>query len=127
MKTWFGIDLFKFITALLIRTLEVRLFRMIFTTALVAVGAFAVALSFRFDCLSRVSLELRKLSVGIYLLHCPFILSFDFYLRRGTLVDFPVTLAFCFIAYYSLTRIMPQLSSVLFGYPSRPMTDRKER
>ena len=115
-----------FIAAIVIRTLEVCFLRMNFTTVLVAVGAFAVALCFDFTRLAAVSLELRKLSVGIYLLHCPFILSFDFYLRRGTLVDFPVTLAFCFVAYYSVTRIAPQLSPLLFGYPGRLTTVRKE-
>ena len=106
--------------AILVRTFETKYFHTNFTPALVAVGAFAVAMGFDFQKLSGISLEMRKLSIGLYLLHCPFILSFDFYLRKGTLLDFPLTLAFSIIVFYTLSRFAPRLSSVLFGYyPNR--------
>ena len=121
-KTWYGIDLFKLIAAVLIVYLHTYNleFRTNFSPAFIAIGAFAVAVGFDFQKLSGISLQMRKLSVGLYLLHCPFILSFDFYLRKGTLLDFPLTLAFSIIVFYSLSRFAPRLSAVLFGYnPNR--------
>ncbi len=84
-------------TDIVIRTLEYLFLKTNFTQALVAVGAFNLAMSFEYEILSKVSLEMRKSSVGLYLLHCPFIFSFDFYLRRGTVLDFPVSLLFGYL------------------------------
>ena len=122
LRKWLPLVVGIFVLAL--RTIEVRFLKTNFTQAFVAVGAFIIALSFSYAKLNKVSLELRKLSVGLYMLHCPFILSFDFYLRRGTLLDFPVTLAFCLVVYLLISWYAPKLSSLLFGYPGHMKPDR---
>ena len=106
-----------------IRTIETSFFKTPCAIALVAISAFFVALSFGFHSISQFTEELRKLSIAIYLLHCPFILSFDFYLRRGTLIDFPLALAFSLAAYFLLTRLIPKSSAVLFGYPATRVSE----
>lgn len=55
------------------------------------------------------SLLLRRWSTIIYLSHFPFILAFDYYLKRGTLVDYFCTLFFCVVFYFSLKAILPDL------------------
>lgn len=104
------------LASILIRSFELTFLKTGFTTMLVAFSVFLVALSFDYRCIAPLSLELRKLSIGLYLLHVPFILSFDFYLTRGTIIDFPLSLIFSFVTYYLLTRLAPKISSLLFGY-----------
>lgn len=45
---------------------------------------------------------IRKLSTIIYLVHFPFILCFDYYLQKGTIINFCVTIFFCFIISFIL-------------------------
>lgn len=111
------------LASIAIRTVEALYLKTSCTIALVAISALFVAFSFDFPSISRISVELRKWSVAIYLLHCPFILSFDFYLRRGTLIDFPSALAFSLAAYFLLTRLVPKCSGVLFGYPATRVSE----
>lgn len=111
------------LVCVIIRTIETLYFKTPCAIPLVAISSFFVALSFDFHSVSRYSEELRKLSIAIYLLHCPFILSFDFYLRRGTLIDFPLALAFSLATYYLLTRLIPKCSGVLFGYPATRVSE----
>ena len=106
-----------------IRTIETQSFKTPCAIPLVAISAFFVALSFDFHSISRYSEELRKMSLAIYVLHCPFILSFDFYLRRGTLIDFPLALAFSLAAFFLLTRMVPKCSGVLFGYTATRVSE----
>lgn len=113
-----SISILCLFVSIVIRTLETLYLKTPCTIAFVAISTLFVAFSFDFLFISRISEDLRKLSVAIYLLHCPFILSFDFYLRRGTLIDFPLALAFSLVAYYLLTRLIPTYSEVLFGYPA---------
>lgn len=62
------------------------------------------------------SLILRKWSTIIYLTHFPFILAFDYYLRRGTLIDYPCTLLFCACFYFMLNAFLPtQYLKNLYG------------
>lgn len=117
LRKW--LPLILLIVAIFIRTLEFKFLRTNFTQAFVAISAFYLALSYDYAILSNVSIDMRKLSVGVYLLHCPFILSFDFYLRKGTLLDFPLTLIVCVIVFYLLSWYAPRLFSILFGYPGR--------
>lgn len=61
------------------------------------------------------ALRLRRLSTGIYLLHFPFIILFDFNLERGILLDYAVTLAFCLIV-FSLAQLLPKkVKGLVFG------------
>ena len=112
------LSLFCLLVSVSIRTVETVCLKTHCTIAFVAISALFVAFSFNFNSISRISEELRKLSIAIYILHCPFILSFDFYLRKGTLIDFPLALAFSLVAYSLLTRLLPKYSEVLFGYPA---------
>jgi peptidoglycan/LPS O-acetylase OafA/YrhL len=102
--------------SVLVRTWESRHLGTNFTQALIAMAAFFVAATFRFDWLGRMSQKIRHLSIGLYVLHFPFILLFDFYLRRGTVVDFPAALAFSVAVFYFLSLLFPAAGSVLFGY-----------
>lgn len=121
------ISLVCLLASLAVRTIETLYVKTPCTIAFVAISALFVALSFDFLSVSRISEDLRKMSIAIYLLHCPFILSFDFYLRRGTLMDFPLALVFSFVAYYLLTRLIPKCSSVLFGYPATRVSEDNNR
>ena len=63
-----------------------------------------------------LSKTLRKWSTVIYLSHFPFILVFDFYLKRGTLIDYPMAIAFSLVSYYLLIKILPErISRMLYG------------
>ncbi len=99
-----------------LRTLEVNYLHTNSLQALIAIALFCFALNLNIVIKDEDSLKVRKLSTAMYLLHFPFILLFDFYLRRGTLIDFPVTLLFCFITFYLLDRFLPkEWNNVLFG------------
>lgn len=104
------------VVAILIRTLEWALLKTNFTHALVAITAFMTAISSSYKGFSSVSFAMRRMSIGLYLLHFPFILLFDFYLKKCTLIDFPITLVFSIIVYYLAGQIAPKVTGVLFGY-----------
>lgn len=55
-----------------------------------------------------LSLQLRKWSTIIYLSHFPFILVFDYYLKRGTLIDFSCAIVFSVGLYYVFRWILPE-------------------
>lgn len=102
--------------ALVIRTCEIYLLRTNFTQCLVAMGAFLFSINCRFSIIAPISLAMRKLSLGIYLIHFPFILLFDFFLTKGTILDFLVTLLFAVVTSLFLRVIMnPRQLSVFFG------------
>ncbi len=54
------------------------------------------------------SLHIRKLSTAIYLGQFPFLLLFDFHLRRGTLIDFSLTVLFCIVLYFLVVKFLPK-------------------
>ena len=102
--------------SILLRTFEVNYLHTNSLQALIAIALFVFALNLNVTIKDETSLKVPKLSTAMYLLHFPFILLFDFYLRRGTLVDFPVTLLFCFITFYILDRFLSkEWNKVLFG------------
>lgn len=117
-----GVIFIVLLVSVLLRSFEFMTIRTNFTQALVAFSLFVAASSFEFSCFRSFSLGLRKLSVGIYMLHFPFILLFDFYLAKSTLLDFLITLVFSIGMFFVLTAILPHYSSVLFGYPSNRTT-----
>ncbi|MBO4230929.1 MAG: acyltransferase [Bacteroidales bacterium] len=103
------------VLSVLVRGVESNYCGTSFSQALIAISAFAGALYLFPVSEARGLTESRNLSTGIYLIHYPFILLFDFYLTRGTAMDFPITLAFSVAVYYILRRFLPKSSGILFG------------
>lgn len=65
---------------------------------------------------NRTSLLIRQLSTALYLLQFPFMLLFDFYLRRSTIIDYSVTLSFCILTYTLCKLILPsKVNRILYG------------
>lgn len=114
--SWKCLCIILFIASIAFRTMEMKASGIVVSQAFVALSAFMLATAFDYAPLSGVSLGMRLLSIGIYLIHFPFILVFDFYLKRGTAVDFPVTLLFSAAVFCLLYYIFPKLSAILFGY-----------
>lgn len=82
--------------------------------ALEATVLFILAINFNIK--TNQAKIMRELSIAIYLLHFPFILLFDFYLVKGTLIDFSTTLLLCFIIFYFLKKYLPsKIRQTLFG------------
>ena len=93
--------------SLLIETFLLLCTPLRFMHAPAAIGLFLVASGCSRKLDPKISLTMRRLSTAIYLIHFPFILLFDYYLCRGTLIDFPCTLAFSVLLYYLLKRLLP--------------------
>ena len=53
-------------------------------------------------------MTLRKWSTAIYLGHFPFVLLFDYYLKRGTWIDFSLAILFSLVLFYVLSYICPK-------------------
>ena len=104
------------VLSILLRYLEWRLIGTCFTIVFVAVAAFWSAVSFSYNFASRFSFDARKLSIGLYMLHFPFILVFDFSLNKGTALDFTMTLLFSIVVFCLIQVALPRLSKLLFGY-----------
>lgn len=104
------------VLAILLRCSEWRLIGTGFTIVFVAVAFFWTAVSYSYNFASRFSFEARKMSIGIYLIHFPFILAFDFYLKKGTALDFPIALLFSIMVFYLIQMACPSISKLLFGY-----------
>jgi serine/alanine racemase len=102
--------------SIFIRYLEVKYLQTSFGVALIASACFYFSISYSLKLSQQTSFAMRFLSIGIYLLHFPFILVFDFYLSRGTIIDFPVTLLFAIVIYFILKLAFPsQISRMLLG------------
>lgn len=83
---------------------------------LVALSAFVFALNFNPPLPEAVAISMRKLSTGIYLLHFPFILLFDFYLTRGTLIDYFLTLSFSVAVFLVTGLLLPKkIKKIIYG------------
>ena len=65
-----------------------------------AILLFILAMSGNFRKLASVSLKMRQWSTALYLGHFPFILVFDYYLKRGSIVDVPVSILFSLVLFY---------------------------
>lgn len=50
---------------------------------------------------------MRKWSTAIYLGHVPFILMFDYYLKRGTIIDYPLSIFFALALFYVINKVSP--------------------
>ncbi len=105
-----------FVLSLVLRTWEVNMLHTNLLQAIIAVIVFILAFNTNVVISDDKSLIIRKLSTAMYLLHYPFILLFDFYLRRGSWIDFPVAICFCFIVFYLMIQYFPvKWQKVLLG------------
>ena len=81
-----------------------------------AVLLFMIAMQHAYKYLLPYSLAIRKWSTAIYLGHFPLILWFDYYLVRGTILDFSLVLIVSLVLFYMLSSICPQrLLKVIYG------------
>ena len=104
------------ILAIIIRTLENKYVHTNLGQAFIALFLFLYSLNYYNKHLKNVSKSFRELSTAIYLEQFPFILLFDFYLKKGTLLDFSLTLVFCITLYYLLKKTLPQrYISLIYG------------
>lgn len=98
------------------RSLEVKYLGINCMQAAIAAVLFLWAQNTNFNISDQRSIALRKLSTAIYLLHFPFLLVVDYNFKRGTLTGFFSALAFCFITYYLLNRLLTRKHmALLFG------------
>jgi hypothetical protein len=66
--------------------------------------------------LAKHSLHVRKLSTAIYLGQFPFLLVFDFYLRKGTILDFSLAVIFSITLYLLVINLLPKKwSDIIYG------------
>ena len=105
-----------FILSVTARTMEVRYLGINCMQAVIAAALFLCAQNININISDKCSIALRKLSTAIYLLHFPFLLVVDYNFKRGTMTGYFSALAFCFIAYYLLNRLLSKKQkALLFG------------
>lgn len=81
-----------------------------------AILLFIFALQLKFTFSTVVSLKLRQWSTALYLGHFPFILCFDYYLRRGSIIDVPISIIFSLATFYVITKLSPnKLAKIAYG------------
>lgn len=82
----------------------------------IAVTLFLISIQYSCMPLHPFSLTMRKWSTAIYLGHFPAMLIFDYYLVRGTLLDFSFVIAVSLILYYLLSSVCPpRILKVIYG------------
>lgn len=106
-----------FVISVFLRTWEVSALGTNYTQALVAISTFLLAKTSGSASAKPFYIASRHLSTGLYLIHFPIILLFDYYLRKGTLIDFPITLLISLLVYCLLANLLPlKLSEVILGH-----------
>lgn len=104
------------ILALVMKTVLYRVMVFEFMEVFAATALFFVALQMEILPLKKYSLKLREVSTAMYLIHFPFILLFDYYLRKGTYIDFFVTILFSLTVYFISKKWLPKKwSLIIFG------------
>ena len=87
-----------------------------FGNLLIATSLFLLSHKLQMKWLAKYSLHVRKLSTAIYLGQFPFLLVFDFYLRKGTLLDFSLAVLFCVVLYILVIKFLPKKwSDIIYG------------
>lgn len=108
--------IFLLLISIIFKTLEPIYLDVSFLHAFVAVFTFLLALNLPCERLSKCSKQLRKLSTAIYLEHFIIILIFDFYLKKGTLIDFIFTLSLSILIYAIAQKLLPKkINNLLFN------------
>lgn len=72
-----------------------------------AILFFVFAVRAKMPKLASVSLKMRQWSTALYLGHFPFILCFDYYLKRGSMIDIPMAIFFSLVLFYVINRVSP--------------------
>lgn len=81
-----------------------------------SVALFLVGLGWSVPIKKETAMFIRKFSSGLYFLHFPFIILFDYYLHHSTLINFPVTLLFASGVYLLCRFLLPKkINGYLFG------------
>lgn len=92
------------------------IFKFHFLQAINAILLFSFSYSIILPKCIRSTYHIRKLSTAIYLGHFPFILLFDYYLKRGTIIDVTAALTFSIILYYLIVKLFPnKISTIFYG------------
>lgn len=87
-----------------------------FGNILIATSLFLLAQKLQMKWLAPYSLHVRKLSTAIYLGQFPFLLVFDFYLLKGTLLDFSLAVLFCVTLYFLVIKFLPKKwADIIYG------------
>lgn len=107
-----------FLFFVVLRTIEAHYFSFSFLQAVIAMVSFIMALKINLHSMSKkYSSVLRELSTAIYLIHFPLILMFDFYLKRGTIINMFVVLVLSIVIYYTISKLPnKKIAKVLFGH-----------
>ena len=79
-----------------------------FMQAFSAFALFNLAKNITVPLNNNLSIEMRKLSTAIYLTHFPVILVFDYYLNKGTIIDFSLVIVFSIALYEVFNILLPQ-------------------
>lgn len=110
------IYVFSLIVSILIDTYLQNISSLRFMQAFSAFSLFNFCRVLRVDLPDTVARKCRSISTAIYLTHFPLILVFDYYLKRGTWVDF-LTVTLISIALYEIVRriLPPKMVKSLYG------------
>lgn len=77
---------------------------------------FVYALRAKMTMLAGVSLKMRQWSTALYFGHFPFILCFDYYLKRNSIIDVPMAVLFSLVLFYLIYKISPnRLAKIAYG------------
>lgn len=106
---------FALVFLIVLKTIEMCWAPVCVFQAPMAVILFLLALRLKIPSLTKSSLVLHKISMILYLVHFPFILVFDYYLMHGTVIDFPLTIAFSALIYFVINCLPRKVQKALLG------------
>lgn len=107
---------FLMVVSIICGTIMEKLTSLRFMHALTAFGLFVLSMNIPISMDVKITRNLRKLSTVIYLVHFPFILLFDRYLKKGTCLDFTLSIVFCVCCYLVMEYVLPKKwSELLLG------------
>ena len=87
-----------------------------FLHAFSAIFVFLMSKELLLNHLKPISLQMREYSIALYLGHFPFILVFDYYLKRGTLIDFISAILFSVALYWIIKKFTTEtIVKALYG------------
>lgn len=105
-----------FITSLLISSYMHVVSSYRIMQAPLAILLFMLAMRLKLGLSTGASLMMRQWSTALYLGHFPFILCFDYYLKRGSMIDLPISILFSLVLFYVIKIISPnRLAIIAYG------------
>jgi hypothetical protein len=103
-------------TSILLRTIEIQYLHTNFFQSLIAIFLFLFAQQTNIRINDSVSLQIRKMSVALYLLHFPFLLVYDYHFSRNTISGFISATAFSLVTFHLLKHFTSEKTmKLLFG------------